>query len=201
MDTRVQLKPYSEACERNKHAIADALKRVFPAPGSVLEIASGTGQHAVHFASELPHVTWHCSDLPERLAGIVDWLEEAGLENVVAPVALDVCTGYWPQRHFDYAFSANSSHIMSWPAVVCMFEGVASILTSRGLFALYGPFNVAGQYTSDSNRRFDEALRLENSDMGLRDIEAVVQLAAASGLAHTENIEMPANNRLLIFAK
>lgn len=196
-----EVRPCSEACERNKDAIAGALAEIFQAPGEVLEIGSGTGQHAVHFAAKLPHLTWQCSDLPERHAGISMWISDAALDNVRLPLALDVAQADWPERGFAYAFSANTAHIMSWSGVCAMFGGLGRILLPGGRFALYGPFNIAGKFTSESNRAFDRALRGEDPSMGIRNFEDVRELASSAGLSFADDLAMPANNRLLVFSK
>lgn len=201
MDATVELRPFSEACERNRAPILERLRELFIRPGAVLEIGSGTGQHAVYFAGQLPELTWQCSDLPERHPGIHAWRDDARLGNILAPLALDVSAGPWPAVRFDYVFSANTSHIMSWQAVAAMFEGVGRVLNNGGLFALYGPFNVQGQFSSESNRRFDAALRSENPSMGLRDLENIEALATDNGLTFDGDYSMPANNRLLVFRK
>jgi cyclopropane fatty-acyl-phospholipid synthase-like methyltransferase len=186
------MKPYSEACERNRDPILSVLKRVFKNSHCVLEIGSGTGQHAAYFAAELPHLTWQPSDVAEHLAGIRMW--------DVEPIELDVDKP-WPAVNADAVFSANTAHIMSWPQVERLFEGVARILPPGGLFALYGPFNYAGQYTSESNARFDRMLRREDPQSGVRDFEDIEALGRRCGLAVEEGNAMPANNRLLVFGK
>ena len=201
MRSDVEIKPCSEACERNKYAIEAALCNIFDKPGDVLEIGSGTGQHAVHFAARLPHLTWHCSDLPDRHPGINAWIDESTLENVMRPIAMDVSGQSWPARKYAYAFSSNTAHIMSWPNVACMFSGLSGVLAQQAQFALYGPFNVDGRFTSKSNREFDQALRAEDPNMGIRNLEDVAKLAADYGFSLWTDIAMPANNRLLVFAK
>lgn len=185
------MKPYSEACERNREPILAVLKRVFKDSRTVLEIGSGTGQHAAYFATELPHLRWQASDVAEHLAGIRLW----GVE----PIELDVDQP-WPAIDADSAFSANTAHIMSWPQVELMFAGVASMGSLR-IFALYGPFQYGGRATSQSNARFDAMLRSRDPESGVRDFEHIRALAGRCGLAHIEDNAMPANNRLLVFRK
>ncbi len=199
MPDAADLKPVCEACERNKQPIAEALQTYFAKAGRVLEIASGTGQHAVYFGAAMPHLDWQCSDLAERHPGIRAWLEEARLPNVRAPLTLDVLSSDWPAGPFDYAYSANTSHIMSWPAVSAMFRGVTGVLRPGGVFALYGPFNRGGDYTSESNRQFDVALQAEDPAMGLRNLEDLLELAGACELRLLTDRMMPANNQLLVF--
>lgn len=194
------MKPYSEACERNKEPILKALRSWWTQPSTVLEIGSGTGQHAVHFARHLPHLTWITTDRPEYAAGIQQWLDEAALLNLRGPLQLDVLEASWPLDALDYAFSANTAHIMSWRAVEAMFAGVGARLKPGGGFALYGPFNRDGEFTSESNRDFDASLRARDPAMGVRDDRAVVALARANGLALVADHAMPANNRLLGFS-
>jgi len=185
------MKPYSEASERNLEPILAVLKRVLADSTVVLEIGSGTGQHAASFAPELPHLRWQASDVAQHLAGIRLW----GVE----PIELDVDKP-WPAFDADAAFSANTAHIMSWPQVERMFAGVASMNSLR-LFCLYGPFHYGGRPTSESNARFDAVLRSRDPASGVRDFEHIRALAAGCGLAIIEDNAMPANNRLLVFRK
>ena len=185
------MKPYSEACERNRGPILTVLKRVLRESRLVLEIGSGTGQHAAYFATALPHLVWQASDVAAHLPGIREW----GVE----PIELDV-EGPWPRIDADAAFSANTCHIMSWPQVEKMFAGLGAIATLKTL-CLYGPFNYGGRHTSESNARFDAMLRTRDPLSGLRDFEAVVALAKEHGMALQEDNAMPANNRLLVFSR
>jgi SAM-dependent methyltransferase len=193
-------KPFSEACERNRGPILAALKRVFADRTRVLEIGSGTGQHAAGFAPALPHLVWQPSDVAEHLAGIGLWVAEAGAANLRRPLELDVDRP-WPDIAADAVFSANTCHILSWPQVERMFEGVGRLLPAGGVFALYGPFNYGGRHTSESNARFDAMLRERDPRSGLRDIEALIALGEREYLEKDEDLAMPANNRLLIFKK
>ena len=195
------MKPRSEACERNREPILEVLRQWFTQPGVALEIGAGTGQHAVHFAGNLPHLHWQPTDCEQNLAGIGLWVSEAALPNLRSPVKLDVRDGKWPVQTADYIFSANTSHIMSWAEVELMFAGVARVLRTRGLFALYGPFNRDGRFTSDSNQAFDASLRERDPKMGLRDDQALKALARKHGLAFTAEHAMPANNRLLLWTR
>jgi SAM-dependent methyltransferase len=194
------MKPYSDACERNREPILSVLERVFWDRSGVLEIGSGTGQHAAYFAAQLPHLVWQPSDVAENLPGIRLWVEEARASNLRPPVALAV-DGDWPPLAVDAAFSANTCHIMSWPQVRAMFAGIGRRLPPGGVFALYGPFNYSDRHTSESNARFDAMLRGRDPASGLRDFEAIVALAEELGLAHKEDNAMPANNRLLVFRR
>ena len=184
------MKPFSEASERNRAPILAVLKRVFRHSRRVLEIGSGTGQHAAYFASELPHLVWQASDVAENLPGIRAW--------GVTPIELDV-DREWPAVDADAVFSANTCHIMSWPQVERMFAGIGRIAPE--VLALYGPFNYNGRATSESNARFDAMLRGRDPASGLRDFEQIVEEARAIGLGLEEDNAMPANNRLLVFRR
>ena len=144
-------KPYSEACEQNKAPILAVLREVFTEPGLILEIGAGTGQHAVHFARELPHLDWQPTDQADYLPGIRLWIDEAGLPNLRQPLALDTRRTPWPVTQAAGAFSANTTHIMHWPAVEGLFRGIGQVLQPGGAFCLYGPFNDNGRHTSASN--------------------------------------------------
>ncbi len=194
------MKPFSEACEENKKPILAVLKRLFSDVNRVLEVGSGTGQHAVYFAAALPHLTWQTSDLPEHHPGILAWLDEAALPNLNAPIVLDV-GDVWPDQEFDAVFSANTAHIMSWPQVAHMLQGVGRTLECGGCFALYGPFNFGGKYTSDSNKRFDQWLKARDPDSGIRNFEDLDHLAGSNGLTFAEDIPMPVNNRILVWRR
>lgn len=193
-------KPYAESCDQNKAPILSVLRRLFADRERVLEVGSGTGQHAVHFAAAMPHLIWQTSDLAEYHPGIRAWLDEAALPNTRAPLDLEVCCD-WPSATYDALFSANTTHIMSWPQVECLFEGIGRILEAHGVFALYGPFNLHGQYTSDSNRRFDGWLKQRDPLSGIRDVDDLDWLARVQGLIFDEDIEMPANNRILVWRR
>lgn len=194
-------KPFADSCEQNKGPILDVLRQVFAQPATVLEIGSGTGQHAVFFAEALAHLTWQPSDVAENLPGIELWLRDASLPNVRPPLLLDVARSAWPSGTFDGAFSANTAHIMSWPEVERMFDGVSRVLASGGLFCLYGPFNYHGCYTAPSNERFDQWLRARSPHMGVRDVDDLQQAAGKVGMVLTRDFEMPADNRTLVWSK
>jgi SAM-dependent methyltransferase len=193
------VKPYSEASERNREPILAVLRRWLPGACSVLEIGSGTGQHAVFFASALPQVVWQASDRAGNLPGIQEWIEEAALPNLPDAIALDVNVGGWPQSRFEVVYSSNTAHIISWPEVERMFRRAAAALRRGGLFLLYGPFSYGGRHTADSNARFDASLRAQAAHMGIRDFAALDACAAASGFAFVEDNAMPANNRMLVW--
>jgi hypothetical protein len=186
------MKPFSEASERNRAPILAVLKRVFKDSKRVLEIGAGTGQHAAYFAAEMPHLVWQASDVAEHLPGIREWIADP------APIELDVDKP-WPDVQADAVYSANTSHIMSWPQVERMFAGIEKM--APAVLAIYGPFNYNGRHTSESNARFDAMLRSRDPASGLRDFERIVELAARHGLLLAEDNAMPANNRLLVFRK
>jgi trans-aconitate methyltransferase len=191
-------KPYSEACERNRGPILEVLREHFADRRQVLEIGSGTGQHAVHFAAGLPQLTWQTSDIDAHLPGIRLWLEHSALPNLPQPMTLDV-TGSWPARRFDAVFTANTLHIMSWPEVCTLFAALPTVLTADAVLAVYGPFNYDGRFTSPSNASFDAWLKRRSPHSGIRDFAAIDELARASGFVLAEDRAMPANNRTVIW--
>jgi SAM-dependent methyltransferase len=193
-------KPFAPACERNREPILAVLRAHFADRRRVLEIGSGTGQHAVHFAAALPHLTWQASDRAANLPGIRTWLDEAALANTPPPIELDVA-GAWPAGPFDAIFTANTLHIMGWDEVECLFAALPRVLGGDAAVAIYGPFNYGGRFTSDSNAAFDARLRAEDPRQGIRDFEAVEALARDAGLGLVADHAMPANNRTLVFAK
>jgi cyclopropane fatty-acyl-phospholipid synthase-like methyltransferase len=195
------MKPFSEASERNRGPILAVLRRWLTGPCRVLEIGSGTGQHAAYFAGALPGVTWQASDRNENLPGIGQWIAEAALPNLGAPIALDVNGEGWPEAAYEGVFSANTAHIMSWPEVEKMLARAATVLRAGGLLFLYGPFNYEGRFTSESNARFDAALRAQAAHMGIRDVAAMKACATANGFDLLEDNEMPANNRLIVWRR
>ena len=193
-------KPWSAACERNREPILAVLREAFGGCRHVLEIGSGTGQHAVHFAAAMPWLTWQASDRAENLPGIRAWLADAALPNTPPPLVLDV-TGAWPATRFDAVFSANTLHIMGWDAVEALFRALPAATTPDARLAIYGPFHEHGQPTSESNAAFDASLRARASHMGVRDREAVEALAAAAGFQPQGAFALPANNRLLLWQR
>jgi SAM-dependent methyltransferase len=193
-------KPYSPAIEENKAPILAVLAPRFAHVRHVLEIGSGTGQHAVHFAAAMPHLAWQCTDVAAHLPGIRRWLDDADLPNLPEPLTLDV-NAPWPDGAFDAVYSANTAHIMSLPEVERMFAGVGRLLPAGALFALYGPFSYDGEHTSASNARFDAQLRLRDPASGVRDLADLRRIAAAAGLALTDDVAMPVNNRTLIWQR
>ncbi|MFL0811305.1 MAG: DUF938 domain-containing protein [Agarilytica sp.] len=193
-------KPFCQACDNNKDPILTVLQHAFANVSRVLEIGSGTGQHAVHFAPGLPHLTWQTSDRALNLHGIEAWMAANPAINLPGPIPLDVDDTLWP-NDFDAVFSANTAHIMPWKQVERMFLMVGKTLWNYGTFALYGPFNYNGKFTSEGNFKFDTQLKLQNPNQGIRDFEAINCLALSVGLVLLEDHAMPANNRLLIWEK
>lgn len=194
-------KPFSQACENNQQAIFAILEKVFAQAQHVLEIGSGTGQHARYFAPRLPHLIWQTSDQAEYHPGINAWLDAASVENLRRPLLLNVDMPQWPIATVDAVFSANTCHIMGWASVVNMFKQLAGVLSAGGTLAIYGPFNYDGQYTSPSNANFDQWLKQRGPQQGIRDFEAVNKLASEAGMTLLEDNAMPANNRLLVWRK
>jgi cyclopropane fatty-acyl-phospholipid synthase-like methyltransferase len=192
---------YSAACERNKEPILAVLRDAFEDGGRILEIGSGTGQHAAFFGENLPQLTWQTSDLPHNHASIIDWQQQAGLPNVLAPLTLDTGSDNWPEGPYDGVFSANTCHIMAWQEVQAMFAGIGRILRKGGVLCIYGPFNYSGKFTSMSNAQFDASLRAQAPHMGIRDFEAIDRLAAENGLRLDTDHAMPSNNRLLVWRR
>ena len=191
--------PFSEACERNKEPILAVLREAFADRRRVVEIGAGTGQHAVHFARHLPHLEWQPTDRAEWLEGLAARVAAEGPPNLLPPAELDVLREPWPPVRADAVFSANTLHIMSWPAVEALFAGLGRILEPGGVLAVYGPFRYRGAFTTPSNAEFDAMLRERDPASGVRDFEAVDALAGAAGLALQADHPMPANNQLLVW--
>jgi len=194
-------KPFSQACENNKAPILTVLKTAFAGVSDVLEIGTGTGQHAVYFAEHLPHVSWQPSDVAEHLPGIKLWLDDAQLSNIKPAMALNVLDERWPVTRTQAVFTSNTLHIMGKTEVQRFFKKLGEILTADGKFCCYGPFNYGGQFTSESNARFNDWLYQQNPKSAIRDFEWIEALANAVGLQLVADHEMPANNRLLEWQK
>jgi SAM-dependent methyltransferase len=192
-------KPHAPATARNREPILPVLREAFAERRRVLEVGSGTGEHAVYFAAALPHLRWQCSDREENLPGIGAWLDATGLPNTPTPLRLDVARDAWPDQQFDAAFSANTLHIMGWPEVEAMFAGLGKVLAAGATLVIYGPFRVAGKHTSDSNAAFDASLRAQAAHMGVRDLEAVDALARGIGLRQMQAHPLPANNLCVVW--
>jgi SAM-dependent methyltransferase len=193
-------KPFAEAAEQNKDPILAVLRQWFHSPGRVLEIGSGTGQHAVHFARALPELVWQPSDVAEHFEAIEAWRRDAGLNNLLPALVLDVA-GQWPRESFDYAFTANTAHIMHWPEVLATLAGVGRLLRAGGVFAMYGPFAIEGEHTAASNAAFDRSLQRVDPGMGVRDLNDLRREAAGQDLVLATVVPMPVNNLTLIWRK
>ncbi len=193
-------KPQAPATDRNREPILQVLRERFADRRQVLEIGSGTGQHAVYFARALPWLRWQTSDIASHMPGIQLWLAEADLPNTPAVLEIDL-RWTWPAVEFDAVFSANTLHIMGWPEVQRLFSELGRRMPPAGLLTVYGPFNYGGLFTSDSNALFDASLRAANPASGLRDMEAVDALAALAGLRLLEDRAMPANNRCITWQR
>jgi cyclopropane fatty-acyl-phospholipid synthase-like methyltransferase len=193
--------PFSEACERNKGPILEVLRRHFADRSHVLEIGSGTGQHAVYFAAHLPHLTWHPTERLGFLPDLGARIQAEGGSNLRQPTVLEVRQPIWPQRIVDAIFTANTLHIMSWPEVTAMFQGIGATLAPSGVLCIYGPFRYDGSYTSPSNLEFDRMLQERDPQSGIREIHSVTALAAGFGLKLAADHDLPAYNRLLVFIK
>lgn len=190
---------HAPATARNRDAILDVIRTEIPSAGEALEIGSGTGEHAVYFASHLPALNWQSSDVAANLPGIAARVKGSGLANVARPVVLDVAEGMEITGDYDLIFSANTAHIMSADNVVRMVRLAAGKLRPGGRFLLYGPFREGGRFSSESNERFDRSLRQQAEHMGIRDLEWLQQVAAECGLRPGARYAMPANNLMLIF--
>jgi SAM-dependent methyltransferase len=193
--------PFSEACERNKAPILEVLRGAFADRTRVLEIGSGTGQHAVHFATHLTHLAWYPTEQLAYLPDLGSRVRLEGPRNLHPPTVLDVNQSLWPLRTADAVFTANTLHIMAWTEVLVMYRGIDAVLSAGGVLCVYGPFRYSGRYTSNSNQDFDRMLRERDLKSGLRDIDEVSALAQRYGLRLRTDHDLPANNRLLEFIK
>jgi cyclopropane fatty-acyl-phospholipid synthase-like methyltransferase len=192
-------KPVATAAERNSHAILGVIREELQRLRSVLEIGSGTGQHAVYFCGNLPHLDWQTSDVASNHDAINAWVDDASLDNIRRPLPLDVLDAETPGRSYDAVFSANTAHIMSMEAVASMFRVVAEVLEERGIFMLYGPFRQAGRFNTLSNEQFDLSLRQQDAARGVRDLEELDELAVQVNLRRLRLYAMPANNHLVVW--
>jgi SAM-dependent methyltransferase len=191
--------PHSEASERNKEPILAVLRQAFAGCRHVLEIGSGTGQHAVHFATAMPWLVWQPTELAEAMPSLRKRIFNEGPSNLRAPIALDVTETPWDVRRVDGVFSANTLHILHWPQVQALFAGLPAVASPGTVLAVYGPFRYRGDYTSPSNASFDRMLHAQDPESGIRDFEEVDALARAAGFALVADHAMPANNQTLIW--
>lgn len=194
-------KPFAAACARNAAPILGVLRHELHRRSTVFEIGSGTGQHAITFAAALPELTWQTSDLEQSHGGIRAWIDEAGLDNVLPPLAFDVLSAAIPVERYDAVFSSNTAHIMSATAVQRMFELAGAVLNSGGVFCIYGPFSRGGRFSTRSNQKFDASLRARNPSMGIRDLDDLEDLAGRHGMLLARTYAMPANNLLVVWAR
>lgn len=194
-------RPFSPSSERNRAPIEQILKRAFATRQNVLEIGSGTGQHACYFSEALPHLRWQCSDRAENLPGIRSWRAHAQRPNMPEPIELDVNQPIWPSSRFDGVFTANTLHIMAWEEVQQLFARLPEVLAPEASLVVYGPFKFEGAHTSDSNAAFDARLKSDDPVRGIRDFEAVETLAQAAGFELQDHHHMPANNRCLVWTR
>jgi SAM-dependent methyltransferase len=189
------------APERNKEPILQVLRRVLPEAGLLLEIGSGTGQHAVHFATAMPGVVWQPSEVAAQMPGLRRRIFNEGPSNLRAPIVIDVTVAPWDVRKVDGIFTANTLHIMHWPQVEALFAGLPAIARPGAVLAVYGPFRYAGEYTSPSNQSFDRMLLARDPQSGIRDFEAVNALARGAGFELVADHRMPANNQTLVWKR
>ena len=200
--SEIDHRAHAPATARNREPILAVLSRVLPASGLVLEVSSGTGEHAAFFAAALPHLTWQPTDRDDRsLLSIGAHRAAAGLRNLLPPLLLDASSPDWPVARADAIVCINMIHIAPWAACAGLMAGAARILSPGGALYLYGPYKEGGAHTAESNHRFDLDLQLRDSAWGVRDLEDVIALAAGHGLRHTETVTMPANNRSVVFVK
>ena len=193
-------KPFSQACENNKQPILNVIKTYFTT-GTVLEIGSGTGQHARYFAEHLPEIFWQTSDRIDNHLGINAWCDDYTQDNLGRPLQLDVNQIHWPISETEGIFSANTAHIMDWSSVEVMFRRSGEIIQTEGYFCLYGPINIDGNYTSASNHAFDLHLKQIDSRMGIRELNDLKRAAHEGGYSLYRLHEMPANNFLMVWQK
>ena len=194
-------KPYADSCDQNRDAILNIIQPLLLNSKSVLEIGSGTGQHAAYFSERLPHLIWNSSDRVENIEGIKLWLSENNTKKSPPPVELDVTQETWPEISFDTVFTANTCHIMNQQSVEIMFKHIGDLLPDDGQLIIYGPFNYHQQYTSLSNQQFDQWLKLRNPESSIRNFEELNNLAKKAEMTLVADYEMPANNRILHWKK
>lgn len=197
-DQRLQ----APAAQRNRDPILDVLRRILPSSGTVLEIASGSGEHVIHFARALPDLTFQPSDMSvESLKSIAAWVASSGVPNILPPVHLDVTQDAWPVGAAQAVLCINMIHISPWAATEALMAGAARLLAPGGVLYLYGPYQRDGQHTADSNAVFDAQLRERNAAWGVRDLSDVSACAAAAGFAAPDVFAMPANNLSVVFRR
>jgi SAM-dependent methyltransferase len=199
---RTMAKSFAPAAERNRLPILDVLRRVLPPSGLVLEVASGTGQHAVFFSEQLSDLLWQPSDASDdALRSISAWVEESTPGNLLPPIELDVCSLRWPIASADALLCINMIHISPWETTESLFQGASALLAAGSPLITYGPYRLHGEHSAPSNAAFDESLRSRNPRWGVRDIDALIELAARTGFELRETVPMPANNMTLVWAR
>lgn len=194
-------KPYAPSADRNKQAILEALQSVLSGHERIIEIGSGTGQHACHIANAMPRIVWQPTELGEKLTGIQQWIDDSGCTNVLTPVILDLASNNTPLEGVSVCYTANTLHIVSWKLVQSLFQYAASVLDESGKLIVYGPFRINGQHTSEGNRSFDKQLRASDPHSGIRELGELNQLANLHEFNNATVIDMPANNKLMYWSK
>jgi cyclopropane fatty-acyl-phospholipid synthase-like methyltransferase len=195
-------KPYSEACDRNKEPILQVLKEVIkPDDRRLLEIGSGTGQHAVHMAPHFPFLEWYPSEVPQNISGMKLWLKESKISNIQEPTKLEIGKHEFPKLKFDIIFTANTFHIMDWKECKTLMKMMGHRLREGSRVIIYGPFKYGGEFTSESNLQFDHQLKARNPSSGIRSFEDVDNAMVRNGFELIDDHEMPANNRTLVYRR
>ncbi len=197
----IEEKPYAPSCDKNSQPILGVLKSLVTNHKSLLEIGSGTGQHAIFMAPYLPNLTWTLSDVADRIPGISLWLRDYPRSNLRGPLEYEVGKTSFPEGEYDVVFTSNTLHIMSWEKCLLFFRDLGQNLKSDSLFIVYGAFNYGGKFTSESNQKFEAWLKNLNQESGIRNFEDVCDNLKAYGFDFFDDIEMPANNRILVFKK
>lgn len=193
---------HSPACERNRGPILEVLQQLLAQSTAVLEVSSGTGMHAVHMAAGLPHLSWQPSDVSaQALQSIAAWAALQPTENLRPGIALDACAAEWRAGSIDAIFNANMTHIAPWAATEGLLAGAGRLLPPDGILVMYGPYRIDGAHTAPSNAQFDHSLQARDPSWGIRDLDRVVALAAEHGLTHTQRIQMPANNQIVVYRR
>ena len=202
LDKPLDKRSYSPASARNRQPILEVLERVLPSAATVLELASGSGEHAIYFSKNLPHLTWQPSDVDDDgLASVESWVEHEALPNVRKPLRLDVCADDWIDEPVDAIYCCNMIHITPWEMTEALMRGVGKHLKAGGRLVTYGPYRIGDEHTAPSNASFDHSLRSRDARWGVRDFEAVSEEAKKNGLVFVERVAMPANNFILVFRK
>jgi len=192
-------KPFSPSADRNKQYILEALDRELVGNEFILEIGSGTGQHACHFAANLPNITWQATELKDNIPAIESWIGEHNCLNLPDPYELDVDVLPWPAKNVDVCYTSNTFHIVSMQSIQSIFEGCKQVLSHSGKLCVYGPFSINGAHTSEGNIQFDRQLRTSDPASGVRDLQVLDGLAKRAGFSACRYIELPANNHFVVW--